>query len=161
TALSGITAAVVGVILNLAMIFGVAVIFPAGWGHPPDWFALGLTTAAFAALSVFEIDELWVVLAGGGLGVGEKPLVLGPEASACGSPGARKPDAELQVAEGHDVPVLELPRRRDPLAADERSVSAQEILQDNTILTDVEDRVAPGDRRGIENDGRRRDAADV
>src|SRR5260370_39032201 len=50
SALSGITAAIVGVILNLACVFGLAVILPAGLGHAPDWFALTLTSAAFAAL---------------------------------------------------------------------------------------------------------------
>ena len=69
TALSGITAAIVGVILNLAVIFGVAVLLPSGWGHAPDWFALVLTAAAFAALARFRIDAIWVVLAGGALGL--------------------------------------------------------------------------------------------
>jgi chromate transporter len=69
SALSGITAAIVGVILNLAVIFGVAVLFPSGWGHAPDWFALVLTAAAFAALARFRIDAVWVVLAGGVLGL--------------------------------------------------------------------------------------------
>ena len=69
TALSGITAAIVGVILNLAVIFGVAVLLPSGWGHAPDWFALALTAAAFVALARFRIDAIWVVLAGGVLGL--------------------------------------------------------------------------------------------
>jgi chromate transporter len=69
SALSGITAAIVGVILNLAVIFGVAVLLPHGWGHAPDWFALVLTAAAFVALSRFKIDAIWVVLAGVALGL--------------------------------------------------------------------------------------------
>ena len=69
TALSGITAAIVGVILNLAVIFGVAVLLPNGWGHAPDWFALVLTAGAFVALSRFTIDTIWVVLAGVALGL--------------------------------------------------------------------------------------------
>jgi chromate transporter len=68
-ALSGITAAVVGVILNLAVVFGLAVLFPAGWGRAPDVFALGLTLAAFAALSFAKLDAVWVVLAGGAIGL--------------------------------------------------------------------------------------------
>jgi chromate transporter len=68
-ALSGITAAVVGVILNLAVVFGLAVLFPAGWGSAPDAFALGLTLAAFAALSLAKVDAVWVVLAGGAIGL--------------------------------------------------------------------------------------------
>src|SRR5215470_16122940 len=61
SALSGITAAVVGVILNLAVIFGIAIIFPGGWGHSPDVFALLLTVAAFTALRFAKIDAIWVV----------------------------------------------------------------------------------------------------
>ncbi|MDQ6893961.1 MAG: chromate efflux transporter [Acidobacteriota bacterium] len=68
-ALSGITAAVVGVILNLAVVFAVAVLLPGGWGHAPDWFALALTAAAFAALHFFDVDAIWVVLAGGAVGL--------------------------------------------------------------------------------------------
>ncbi|HYR46698.1 MAG TPA: chromate efflux transporter [Thermoanaerobaculia bacterium] len=68
-ALSGITAAVVGVILNLAVLFGLAVVLPGGWGHAPDWFALVLTAGAFAALQLFEVDAIWVVLAGGAVGL--------------------------------------------------------------------------------------------
>ncbi|HEY9231519.1 MAG TPA: chromate efflux transporter, partial [Blastocatellia bacterium] len=37
-ALTGVTAAVVGVILNLAVVFGVAVIWPAGWHGGINWF---------------------------------------------------------------------------------------------------------------------------
>ncbi|HSS44501.1 MAG TPA: chromate transporter, partial [Thermoanaerobaculia bacterium] len=69
SALSGITAAVVGVILNLAVLFGLAVILPAGWTHAPDWFALALTGAALAALQLLEVDAIWVVLAGGVVGL--------------------------------------------------------------------------------------------
>jgi chromate transporter len=68
-ALSGITAAVVGVILNLAVVFGLAVLFPEGWGRAPDAFALLLTLAAFAALSFAKLDAVWVVLAGGAIGL--------------------------------------------------------------------------------------------
>jgi chromate transporter len=69
SALSGITAAVVGVILNLAVIFGLAVVLPGGFSHAPDGFALVLTTGAFIALYVFELDAIWVVLSGGVLGL--------------------------------------------------------------------------------------------
>ena len=68
-ALSGITAAVVGVILNLAVVFGVAVLLPGGWGYPPNWFALALAAAAFVALQFLKFDAIWVVLAGGALGL--------------------------------------------------------------------------------------------
>jgi len=62
-ALSGITAAVVGVILNLALVFGSAVIWPG-----PNWFALALTVVSFAALTRFKLDVLWVVIAAGLVG---------------------------------------------------------------------------------------------
>ena len=68
-ALSGVTAAVVGVILNLALVFGAAVIFPDGFNGPVNWFALVVSSAAFAALFKFKIDVLWVVLAGGIIGL--------------------------------------------------------------------------------------------
>ncbi len=69
SALSGITAAVVGVILNLAVVFGIAVLLPSGRGQMPDWFALVLTAAAFVALSLFKFEAVWVVLAGSAVGL--------------------------------------------------------------------------------------------
>jgi chromate transporter len=68
-ALAGVTAAVVGVILNLALVFGAAVIWPRGWAGGPDWFALVVGAAAFVALYRFKAEVLWVVLAGGLLGL--------------------------------------------------------------------------------------------
>jgi chromate transporter len=69
SALSGITAAVVGVILNLAVVFGLAVLLPRGWAHAPDWFALAIASAAFTALFTRKLDAVWVVLAGGSIGL--------------------------------------------------------------------------------------------
>jgi len=68
-ALSGITAAVVGVILNLAVVFGATVIFPRGLTGGIDGFSAGLTVAAFFALFRLKISVPWVVLAGGALGL--------------------------------------------------------------------------------------------
>jgi chromate transporter len=68
-ALSGITSAVVGVILNLAIVFGIAVIAPGGLSGSINWFAVVLGIAAFIALYRFKIDVLWVVLAGGAIGL--------------------------------------------------------------------------------------------
>jgi chromate transporter len=68
-ALSGVTAAVVGVILNLALLFGAAVIWPHGLAGGVNWFALALGAAAFLALYRLKLDVLWVVLAGGLLGL--------------------------------------------------------------------------------------------
>jgi len=68
-ALTGITAAVVGVILNLALVFGAAVIWPQGFAGAPNLFAAGLSVVAFVALYRWKLDVLWVVLAGGALGL--------------------------------------------------------------------------------------------
>jgi chromate transporter len=69
SALSGIAAAVVGVILNLAVVFGVTVLLPAGPGSAPDTFALALAAVSFAALVLFDLDAVWIVLVGGALGL--------------------------------------------------------------------------------------------
>jgi chromate transporter len=68
-ALAGVTAAVVGVILNLALLFGAAVIWPHGLAGGANWFAVALGAAAFLALYRFKLDVLWVVLVGGALGL--------------------------------------------------------------------------------------------
>ena len=73
-ALSGVTSAVVGVILNLALVFGAAVIFPAGSASNPDWFAAVMSLISFVALYKFEAEVLWVVLAGGLIGLGRTIL---------------------------------------------------------------------------------------
>ncbi|HEX8686606.1 MAG TPA: chromate transporter [Pyrinomonadaceae bacterium] len=68
-ALGGITAEVVGVILNLALVFGAAVIRPQGFAGGTNLFAAGLSVVAFVALYRWKLDVLWVVLAGGALGL--------------------------------------------------------------------------------------------
>jgi len=68
-ALSGVTAAVVGIILNLALVFGVAVIFPNGLTLNFDLFAAIMSVAAFVALYRFKASVLPVVLAGGLIGL--------------------------------------------------------------------------------------------
>jgi chromate transporter len=71
-ALSGVTAAVVGVILNLALVFGAAVLVPDGGGAgvgAVDWLAAGIAAAAFLALWRLKVEVQWVVLAGGLLGL--------------------------------------------------------------------------------------------
>jgi chromate transporter len=62
SALSGVTAAVVGVILNLALMFGAAVILP---NMQTDFFAFGLAVLAFGALYFYKANVLFVVLGGG------------------------------------------------------------------------------------------------
>jgi chromate transporter len=69
SALSGVTAAVVGVILNLALVFGLAVIWPQGLRGGTNWFAAVMSIAAFIALYRYKVDVLWVVLAGGVIGL--------------------------------------------------------------------------------------------
>jgi chromate transporter len=73
-ALSGITAAVVGVILNLALVFGAAVIWPGGFSNGTDWFAAILSAAAFIALYLLKADVLLVVVVGGLIGLGRTLL---------------------------------------------------------------------------------------
>jgi chromate transporter len=72
SALSGVTAAVVGVILNLALTFGATVLFP----HPEtNYFGLILAALAFAALYFLKADVLLVVAAGGLCGLAKYLLI--------------------------------------------------------------------------------------
>jgi chromate transporter len=68
-ALSAVTAAVVGVILNLALLFGAAVIWPDRLQGGISWFAALMSVTAFIALYRLKVDVLWVVLAGGLIGL--------------------------------------------------------------------------------------------
>jgi chromate transporter len=61
-ALSGVTAAVVGVILNLAIMFGATVVFP---NLHVDFFAFVLAISSFVALYFFKANVLLVVIGGG------------------------------------------------------------------------------------------------
>jgi chromate transporter len=74
-ALAGITAAVVGVILNLALLFGAAVIWPHGLAGEINWFAAALSILSFLALYRFKVDVLWVVIAGGIIGFARSLLL--------------------------------------------------------------------------------------
>ncbi len=65
-ALSGVTAAVGGVILNLALMFGAAVIFPQ---QETNLFGLSLAVLSFIALYFFKLDVLLVVILGGIFGL--------------------------------------------------------------------------------------------
>ena len=59
--LSIITAAVVGVVLNLTLYFGKAVIFPKGFQFSPDWFALVWIVISLVALYRFKLNMiLWI-----------------------------------------------------------------------------------------------------
>jgi len=79
-ALSGVTAAVVGVVLNLALVFGAAVIFPNELTENIEWFSALMSIAAFVALYKFKADVLWVVLTGGLIGLA-RTLLFGWEFS--------------------------------------------------------------------------------
>ncbi len=67
SALSAITAAIVGVVLNLAVWFGLRVFFPSA--GIIDWFAIALCALAFIAMLRYKIDIVPVVLASGLLGL--------------------------------------------------------------------------------------------
>lgn len=69
--LQGVTAAVVGVILNLALAFGSTVIFA---GNGVNWFGITLSAAAFIILLRFKIYVMRIVLAGGILGLLKAPV---------------------------------------------------------------------------------------
>ncbi len=73
SALMAITAAVVGVVLNLAVWFGLHVFFPDA--HTVDWFAVGLCVAAFIAILRYKIDIIPIVIGAGVIGVGYKFLL--------------------------------------------------------------------------------------
>jgi chromate transporter len=66
-ALSTVTAAVVGVILNLAVWFGVHVIFPPGSNG--DWFALVVCAIAFVGMLRWKWNIIAVILGSGLLGL--------------------------------------------------------------------------------------------
>jgi len=67
TALSAVTAAVVGVVLNLAVWFAIHVLFPDG--KMLDWFALVLSAVAFIGLLRWKWDVIPVVIVSGLLGL--------------------------------------------------------------------------------------------
>ena len=62
SALAAVTVAVVGVILNLAVWFGMRVIFPAGGGI--DWIAIALGVVTFIGLVKWKWDVIAVVVGG-------------------------------------------------------------------------------------------------
>jgi chromate transporter len=64
-ALTGVTAAVVGVVLNLAVVFGAAVLLPDGFGASIDWTAAVMTLIALIVIFKLQVNIVWVVLAGG------------------------------------------------------------------------------------------------
>jgi chromate transporter len=68
--LTAVTAAVVGVVLNLAVWFGLHVFFPAGLhGGRNDWFAIAVCVAAFIAMQRYKVGIIPIVIASGLLGL--------------------------------------------------------------------------------------------
>jgi chromate transporter len=67
--LTAVTAAVVGVILNLAVFFGVHVCFPAGLGAAPDLASVFIAIAAGIALLRFRLGVIPVIVAAGAAGI--------------------------------------------------------------------------------------------
>ena len=73
--MSAITAAVVGVILNLALFFGYHVFWPAGLDGRIEWFSAVIALGAFVALFRFRVGIIPVVFACALLGIGYHELV--------------------------------------------------------------------------------------
>jgi chromate transporter len=73
-ALSTIIAAVVGVVMNLAIVLGFSVFWPYGLEGEINGMALTFSIAAFVALYRLRWNILWVLFIGGLLGLG---LTLG------------------------------------------------------------------------------------
>jgi len=65
-ALSSITAAVVGVVLNLAVWFGLQVLLPGGGGF--NWFAAVIGLAAFISIQWFKLGMIAAIAAAGVIG---------------------------------------------------------------------------------------------
>src|SRR5262245_44974540 len=75
--LTGITAAVVGVIVNLAVFFGYHVLWPRGLDGPFDWISALIGAAAFVAMFRFKVGIMTVVGASAAIGLAvtlAKPL---------------------------------------------------------------------------------------
>ena len=82
SALSGVTAAVVGVVLNLALVLGIHTLFdqvravevlgnavPVPVWSSVDVFALVIAVASFVAMWRFKVHVLWVVGVAAALGI--------------------------------------------------------------------------------------------
>ena len=79
--LTGITAAVVGVVLNLAVFFAWHVLWPDATETAPlsgrfEWFSLLITVAAFVALWRYKVGIIPVIGASAALGLGYSLLVV-------------------------------------------------------------------------------------
>ncbi|MEA1890264.1 MAG: chromate efflux transporter [Pseudomonadota bacterium] len=73
--LTGITAAVVGVILNLAVFFAYHVLWPAGFDGIFEWFSAVIGALAFVALFKYKAGIVPVIAACAGIGLGYSLLI--------------------------------------------------------------------------------------
>lgn len=73
--LTGITAAVVGVVLNLAVFFAYHVLWPQGFEATFEWFSLLIGIAAFVALFKYKIGIVQVIGACAAIGLGYSLLL--------------------------------------------------------------------------------------
>lgn len=73
--LTGITAAVVGVVLNLATFFAYHVLWPEGFDAPFEWFSAVIGAAAFVALFRYKVGIVPVIGACAALGLGYSLLL--------------------------------------------------------------------------------------
>ncbi|MEC5396228.1 chromate efflux transporter [Uliginosibacterium sp. H1] len=74
--LTGITAAVVGVILNLALFFGYHVLWPQGFSGRFDWPSALIALGAAIALFRFKLNVIHVIVACGLVGLVVKTLLV-------------------------------------------------------------------------------------
>ncbi|MGE0315852.1 MAG: chromate efflux transporter [Lautropia sp.] len=72
--LAGITAAVVGVILNLALFFGYHVLWPEGFAGRFDWISALIAVGAAIALFRFKLNVIHVIVACAVIGLAVKAL---------------------------------------------------------------------------------------
>jgi chromate transporter len=68
--LSAITAAVVGVILNLATFFALHTFFPKGLNNSFEWFSVVIALTAFIALVKYKVSVVWVIGVSSIIGLG-------------------------------------------------------------------------------------------
>jgi chromate transporter len=74
--LTGITAAVVGVVLNLAVFFAYHVLWPQGFGGTFEWFSALIGAAAFVALFKYKAGIVQVIGACAVVGLGYALLLM-------------------------------------------------------------------------------------
>jgi chromate transporter len=73
--LTGITAAVVGVVLNLAVFFAYHVLWPEGFDAKFEWFSALIGAAAFIALFRYKVGIVQVIAACAAVGLGYSLLL--------------------------------------------------------------------------------------